>query len=228
MITQVGTGNYNESTVEQYTDFSLMTSNYDIGLDAVQFFTNISIGSAEGSYKHLIVSPFQIKQQLLRLIEEQIQSGQEGYVRLKINALTDKDLIVALAKASQAGVVIDMITRSISCLRPHVRGCTESIHVISLVGRFLEHARVYQFGKGDNARVYLSSADLMTRNMERRIEVAVPVYDVQIKRQIQEIMAVQMQDNVKARYINSKGKHMPIHSGEEEIHAQESFLFAKH
>lgn len=228
MITQVGTGNYNESTVEQYTDFSLMTSNYDIGLDAVQFFTNISIGSAEGFYKHLIVSPFQIKQQLLRLIEEQIQRGQEGYVRLKINALTDKDLIVALAKASQAGVVIDMITRSISCLRPHVRGCTESIHVISLVGRFLEHARVYQFGKGDNACVYLSSADLMTRNMERRIEVAVPVYDVQIKRQIQEIMAVQMQDNVKARYINSKGKHMPIHSGEEEIHAQESFLFAKH
>lgn len=228
MITQVGTGNYNESTVSQYTDFSLMTSHYEIGLDAAKFFTNISIGAAEGTYNHLVVSPFQIKQRLLRLIDEQVERGSQGYIRFKINAITDKDLIVALVKASQAGVVIEMITRSISCLRPHVRGWTESIHVISLVGRFLEHARVYQFGQGDDAIMYLSSADLMTRNMERRIEVAIPVYELDIKRQIQEILTLQTLDNVKARYINSKGKHMPVPSGAPALDAQESFLLGKY
>jgi polyphosphate kinase len=227
MLTQVGTGNYNESTVGQYTDFSLMTSHYDIGLDAAKFFTNISIGAAEGSYHHLLVSPFQIKDQLLRLIEEQIQYGSAGYIRFKINAITDKDLIVALVKASQNGVKIEMITRSISCIRPHVRGWTESIHVISLVGRFLEHARVYQFGQGDDALLYISSADLMTRNMERRIEVAIPVYDTQIKRQIQEVLTLQTLDNVKARYLSSKGKHIPVSTGLPTFDVQESFLFGK-
>jgi polyphosphate kinase len=227
MLTQVGTGNYNESTVGQYTDFSLMTSHYDIGLDAAKFFTNISIGAAEGSYHHLLVSPFQIKDQLLRLIEEQIQYGSAGYIRFKINAITDKDLIVALVKASQNGVKIEMITRSISCIRPRVRGWTESIHVISLVGRFLEHARVYQFGQGDDAILYISSADLMTRNMERRIEVAIPVYDTQIKRQIQEVLTLQTLDNVKARYLSSKGKHMPVSPGLPTFDVQESFLFGK-
>ncbi len=228
MLTQVGTGNYNESTVGQYTDFSLMTSHYDIGLDAARFFTNISIGTAEGSYQHLVVSPFQIKEQLLRLIDQQIQYGSAGYIRFKINAITDKDLIVALVKASQNGVKIEMITRSISCIRPRVRGWTDSIHVISLVGRFLEHARVYQFGQGDDALLYLSSADLMTRNMERRIEVAIPVYDIEIKRQLQEVLTLQSLDNVKARYLSSKGKHMPVPAGLPAFDAQESFLIGKY
>jgi polyphosphate kinase len=164
----------------------------------------------------------------LRLIDQQIQYGSAGYIRFKINAITDKDLIVALVKASQNGVKIDMITRSISCIRPRVRGWTDSIHVISLVGRFLEHARVYQFGQGDDALLYLSSADLMTRNMERRIEVAIPVYDIEIKRQLQEVLTLQSLDNVKARYLSSKGKHMPVPAGLPAFDAQESFLIGKY
>ncbi len=224
MITQVGTGNYNEVTVEQYTDMSIITANPTIGMDAAQFFTNISIGSAEGQYEQLIISPFQIKKRLLALIEREKNKGELGYIRFKINALTDRDLIEELVKASQAGVTIEMITRSISCLRPRVRGWTSSITVISIVGRFLEHARVYQFGQADDLVMYLSSADLMTRNMERRIEVALPVLDSTIQSSIQQILNRQWADNVKARRLNSKGRHVEISEVSVPFNSQDYFI----
>jgi len=224
MITQVGTGNYNEMTVEQYTDMSIITANPTIGMDAAQFFTNISIGSAEGQYEQLIVSPFQIKQRMLALIEREKNKGDIGYIRFKINALTDRDLIEALVRASQAGVTIEMITRSISCLRPRVRGWTSSITAISIVGRFLEHARVYEFGHDEDRVMYISSADLMTRNMERRIEVALPVLDSAIQSSIQEILNRQWADNVKARRLNSKGRHVEISEPTTPFNSQDYFI----
>ena len=219
-ITQVGTGNYNENTVTQYTDFSYMTSHSGIGQDAAQFFMNLSVGSETGSYQHLLVSPWQLKEQLLQLIHEEANKGAEGYIRMKINAITDQQLIHALAKASQAGVKIELIIRSISCLLPRVKGATETIQIISIVGRYLEHARVFQFGTGASMKVYIGSADLMTRNMERRMEVVVPVYDQPSQDHIMHVLDIQWQDHVKGRQINAKGQHMPFPDADKTLESQ--------
>ena len=173
-ITQVGTGNYNEKTAKQYTDVSLITADERIGQDAGAFFNNMALGNLSGRYSRLFVAPTSLKNNILALMDEQIAKGKDGYILLKFNSLTDIDVIAKLREASCAGVTVEMIVRGICCLLPGVPGHTENITVTSIVGRFLEHSRIYVFGRGDEEKMYISSADLMTRNTERRVEIACP------------------------------------------------------
>ena len=173
-ITQVGTGNYNEKTAAQYTDVSLLTADRGIGQDAVEFFKNMSIGELDGEYKHLLVSPYSLKRTVLRLMDEEIAKGPLGRMKFKINSLTDIDIIEKLREASRAGVRIDMVVRGICCILPGIPGETDNIHIVSIVGRFLEHSRIYIFGEGSSEKMYISSADFMTRNTQRRVETACP------------------------------------------------------
>lgn len=220
-ITQVGTGNYNEKTAEQYTDVSLLTSNRDIGQDAVEFFKNMSIGELDGEYRHLLVSPYSLKREVLRLMDGEIAKGSAGRMRFKINSLTDMDIIERLRKASRAGVRIDMVVRGICCILPGIPGETENIHVVSIVGRFLEHSRIYCFGEGEDERMYISSADFMTRNTQRRVETACPIYDSAVRAKLNGIMDLCLMDNVKARELHADGSYSPVHGGEERFDAQQ-------
>lgn len=220
-ITQVGTGNYNEKTAEQYTDVSLLTSNRDIGQDAVEFFKNMSIGELDGEYRHLLVSPYSLKREVLRLMDGEIAKGSAGRMRFKINSLTDMDIIERLRKASRAGVRIDMVVRGICCILPGIPGETENIHVVSIVGRFLEHSRIYCFGEGESERMYISSADFMTRNTQRRVETACPIYDSAVRAKLNGIMDLCLMDNVKARELHADGSYSPVHGGEERFDAQQ-------
>lgn len=206
-ITQVGTGNYNETTAEVYTDLSLITASPEIGQDAVEYFKNMSIGNMHGNYKHLLVAPIDYKTSILKLIDEEIAKGSRGAIMIKVNSLTDLNIIEKLADASKAGVNIKLIIRGICCLVPQVHGETDNISVISIVGRYLEHSRIYCFGTGDEQKIYIASADLMTRNTERRIEVACPVIDSNIKDQINQILEVLWNDTVKARVLNHEGDY---------------------
>src|SRR5699024_7755489 len=174
-ITQVGTGNYNEKTAELYTDVSLVTSSASIGADAAAFFSNMALAGPEGSYSRLLVAPNSLKGPILKLMDEQIALGSRGRIFLKFNSLTDIDIIHKLCQASQAGVQVRMIVRGICCLLPGVPGYTDNVTVKSIVGRFLEHSRIYVFGQGENEKMYISSADIMTRNTVRRVEVACPI-----------------------------------------------------
>ena len=174
-ITQVGTGNYNEKTARQYTDVSLVTSSESIGMDAAQFFNNMAMSNLNGRYNRLLVAPTSLKNNILSLMDGEIAKGSDGYILLKFNSLTDIDMIEKLHEASCAGVTVEMIIRGICCLLPGVPGKTENITVTSIVGRFLEHSRIYVFGRGENEKMYISSADLMTRNTERRVEIACPI-----------------------------------------------------
>lgn len=220
-ITQVGTGNYNEKTAEQYTDVSLLTANRDIGQDAVEFFKNMSIGELDGEYRHLLVSPYSLKREVLRLMDGEIAKGSAGRMRFKINSLTDMDIIERLRKASRAGVRIDMVVRSICCILPGIPGETENIHIVSIVGRFLEHSRIYCFGEGESERMYISSADFMTRNTQRRVETACPIYDSAVRAKLNGIMDLCLMDNVKARELHADGSYSPVHGGEERFDAQQ-------
>ena len=220
-ITQVGTGNYNEKTAEQYTDVSLLTSNRDIGQDAVEFFKNMSIGELDGEYRHLLVSPYSLKREVLRLMDGEIAKGSAGRMRFKINSLTDMDIIERLRKASRAGVRIDMVVRGICCILPGIPGETENIHIVSIVGRFLEHSRIYCFGEGEDERMYISSADFMTRNTQRRVETACPIYDSAVRAKLNGIMDLCLMDNVKARELHADGSYSPVHGGEERFDAQQ-------
>ena len=220
-ITQVGTGNYNEKTAEQYTDVSLLTSNRDIGQDAVEFFKNMSIGELDGEYRHLLVSPYSLKREVLRLMDGEIAKGSAGRMRFKINSLTDMDIIERLRKASRAGVRIDMVVRGICCILPGIPGETENIHIVSIVGRFLEHSRIYCFGEGESERMYISSADFMTRNTQRRVETACPIYDSAVRAKLNGIMDLCLMDNVKARELHADGSYSPVHGGEERLDAQQ-------
>ena len=220
-ITQVGTGNYNEKTAEQYTDVSLLTANRDIGQDAVEFFKNMSIGELDGEYRHLLVSPYSLKREVLRLMDVEIAKGSAGRMRFKINSLTDMDIIEKLRKASRAGVRIDMVVRGICCILPGIPGETENIHIVSIVGRFLEHSRIYCFGEGESERMYISSADFMTRNTQRRVETACPIYDSAVRAKLNGIMDLCLMDNVKARELHSDGSYSPVHGGEERFDAQQ-------
>ena len=224
-FTQIGTGNYNASTSSLYTDISLITSNEDIGKDAVEFFQNMGIDNLYGEYNNLLVAPVSLKNTLLDLIKEEIEkakAGEETSIFLKMNSLTDRQLIDALKEASQAGVKIKMIIRGICCILPGIEGKTDNIEVISVVGRFLEHSRIFCFGTGENMKMYIASADWMTRNTENRVEIAAPIYDQKIKNSIYDTLRIMWKDNLKARILCSDGtyKKPEIKEGDELIDCQ--------
>lgn len=212
-VTQVATGNYNEKTAKLYTDFSLMTANEAIGHDAKDLFDNIMLGNLEGEYKNLLVSPKSMQEGLDKLINEQIQRQREsndGYIRLKLNSISDRKLIDKLSEASNEGVKIDLLVRGICCILPDIKERTENISIYQIVGRFLEHHRVYQFGKGEDAKVYISSADFMTRNIRARMEVAAPIYDDDIKRRIIYFLDLMFSDDVKIRRLQANGEYTKV------------------
>ena len=209
-ITQVGTGNYNEKTVDQYTDISVITANSKIGIEAITFFQTITMNATSETYQSLLVSPFHLKKHFLSLIEEERKKGPEGLLMFKMNALTDNDFSYALKDASQAGVRIELNIRGICCLIPGVKGLTETVEVHSVVGRFLEHGRIYIFGQGESQKVYIASADLMTRNTERRMEVALPILDPELKRTLVNYVKAHMQDNVKGRRLTPELTYQKI------------------
>jgi polyphosphate kinase len=226
-ITQIGTGNYNEKTSKLYTDFSYITANPVIGKDAAQFFQNMNISNLNGSYEKLIVSPSSLKPAIIKNLDEQIALAKEGKpasADFKMNSLTDLELIAKLAEASQAGVKIRMIVRGICCLLPGIEGFTENIEVHSIVGRYLEHARIYIFGSGKDAKVYISSADFMTRNTERRVEVGVPIENEKLKKELIDYFNLQFSDDVKGRMLMPTGYYTKLEANEEPIDAQEKLM----
>ena len=211
-LTQIGTGNYNEKTNAMYTDLCLMTADQTIGEDAAAFFRNMLVNKLDGEYQQLCVSPFGIKSMLLQRMDRQIALGSDGYICIKANSVTEREVIDKLAEASLAGVEIQLIIRGICCILPGVPGETENVHVTSVVGRFLEHGRIYQFGRGGNAEVYISSADLMTRNLNCRVEIACPVHDTQLREQLQWILDSQLRDTAKASLLLPDGAYCRKHS----------------
>ncbi|MGN1166699.1 MAG: polyphosphate kinase 1 [Lachnospiraceae bacterium] len=206
-ITQIGTGNYNEKTAAMYTDLSLMTADKRIGNDASEFFKNMAIGNLDGVYEHLIVSPTSLKQTVLRLMDEEIQKGSAGRIIMKMNSVTDTDFIAKVSEASRAGVKVDLIVRGICCILPGVPGYTDNLHVMSVVGRYLEHPRIFSFGTGEDQKIYIGSADMMTRNTEKRVEVACPILDADVKKQVNHYLKVMLSDNIKARVLKSDGTY---------------------
>lgn len=223
-ITQIGTGNYNEKTNKMYTDLSLMTASEDIGRDGTAFFQNMLVGSLEGSYRRLLVAPGGIKSKLLDLIGEETAKGPEGYICIKANSLTEREVIDKLIQASCAGVRVQLILRGICCLRPGIAGRTDHIHVTSIVGRYLEHARIYCFGRGEGARLFLGSADLMTRNLNRRVEIVCPVTQPRIKEQLMWILSTQLEDNVKAGALMPDGSYCRKGNRLPAVNSQEVFM----
>ena len=225
-ITQIGTGNYNEKTARLYTDLSLMTANEQIGMDAARVFQALAKGEVVEDMEHLLVAPKCLQSKVIEKIEEQIQkqkNGETAYIGLKMNSLTDKRIIDKLIDASKAGVKIDMIVRGICCLIPGVEGETENIHVISVVGRFLEHSRIYIFGCGERTKYYIGSADFMTRNTLRGVEVAVPIYNTDIKMQLIEMFITMLSDNVKAREEDHNGNYKIPKNQDTPLNSQEFF-----
>lgn len=206
-ITQVGTGNYNEKTAAMYTDLSLMTADPRIGQDAAEFFKNMSIGNLQGNYQYLIVSPVSLKSSIMQMMDEEIQKGKDGRIVMKMNSVTDVDFIRKVSEASCAGVRVDLIVRGICCILPGVPEYTENVRVMSVVGRYLEHPRIFSFGTGKDQKIYIGSADMMTRNTEKRVEVACPVLDEQIRRQINHDLKIMLSDNVKARVMQKDGTY---------------------
>lgn len=225
-ITQIGTGNYNEKTSRLYTDLSLMTSNVEIGLEASNVFQALSKGEVVEHTRHLLVAPKCLQNKVLGMLDEEIahaRNGEEAYAGFKLNSLTDKKIIDKLIEASEAGVKIDMIIRSICCLIPGVEGKTENIRIISIVGRFLEHSRIYIFGSKERRKYYIASADFMTRNTVRRVEVAAPVYNDKLKTKLQEMFDVMLSDNQKARKLEADGNYHRVSNDLTPVNAQEYF-----
>ena len=223
-ITQVGTGNYNEKTAAQYTDVSLVTCNTAIGADAAAFFNNMALANLDGAYNRLLVAPHGFKNRILELMDEQIALGAEGYILLKFNSLTDIDIIAKISEASCAGVRVEMVIRGICCLLPGIPEYTENVTVTSIVGRFLEHSRIYVFGRGDKEKMYISSADLMTRNTTRRVEVACPSDSPAARARLHEILSAMQRDTVKARMLHSDGTYGKKPPVENPICAQELLM----
>ena len=224
--TQIGTGNYNEKTSRLYTDLSLMTYNVDIGLEAANVFQALAMGETIKHVDHLLVAPKCLQNKILDMIDEEIahaRAGEPAYIGLKMNSLTDKKIMEKLVEASCAGVRIDMVIRGICCLIPQVPGKTENIHVRSIVGRFLEHSRIYIFGSEGREKIYIASADFMTRNTLRRVEVAAPVYDEEIKAHLLEMFRIMLKDNQQARQENGEGIYRILPTDEEPLNAQEYF-----
>ena len=225
--TQIGTGNYNEKTARLYTDLSLMTADPKIGTEAARVFQALAMGETVEDMDHLLVAPKCLQNKVLAMIDEEIEHakvGEQAYIGLKMNSLTDKRIMNKLVEASCAGVHIDMVVRGICCLIPGVKGQTENIHIISIVGRFLEHSRIYIFGTQERAKIYISSADFMTRNTLRRVEVAAPIEDPDIRMQIQEMFVTMLSDNRKERTMNNKGNYKIEPSDNAPLNSQEVFL----
>ena len=225
--TQIGTGNYNEKTARLYTDLSLMTADPKIGTEAARVFQALAMGETVEDMDHLLVAPKCLQNKVLAMIDEEIEHakvGEQAYIGLKMNSLTDKRIMNKLVEASCAGVHIDMVVCGICCLIPGVKGQTENIHIISIVGRFLEHSRIYIFGTQERAKIYISSADFMTRNTLRRVEVAAPIEDPDIRMQIQEMFVTMLSDNRKARTMNNKGNYKIEPSDNAPLNSQEVFL----
>ncbi len=223
-ITQVGTGNYNEKTAAMYTDLSLMTADPRIGKDAAEFFKNMSIGNLDGIYDYLLVSPTSLKPKILHLMDEETQKGSNGRIIMKMNSLTDKDFMNKVSEASCAGVKVDLIVRGICCLLPGIPGYTENVRVMSVVGRFLEHPRIFSFGKGQSQKIYIGSADMMTRNTEKRVEVACPILDESIKKQINHYLHVMLSDNIKGRVMQPDGTYRKVIGGDQLVDSQDVFI----
>ena len=225
-VTQIGTGNYNEKTSALYTDLSLITGNQEIGKEAAEVFAALLRGETVEETHLLLVAPKCLQNKVLDMIEEEIQhvkNGEEGYIGIKINSLTDKVIISKLVEASQAGVKIEMIVRGICCLIPDVKGYTENITVVSIVGRFLEHSRIYRFGTKERENVYIASADFMTRNTLRRVEVAAPVLDERLKNQLDWMFETMMKDDEKGKCLTEKGIYVDRNLHVQKLNSQECF-----
>lgn len=226
-ITQVGTGNYNEKTARLYTDLSLMTANPQIGREALAVFAALSLGETVKESRHLLVAPNCLQNRVLEMIDEEIEhakNGEQAYIGIKINSLTDKKIIDRLILASHAGVKIEMVVRGICCLIPGVRDKTENIRIISIVGRYLEHSRIYIFGCGERQKLYIASADFMTRNTLRRVEVAAPIYDQDIRIRLSKMFLTMLQDNQQARELQHDGSYRRVHSEGMPHNSQEYFF----
>ncbi len=226
--TQIGTGNYNEKTARLYTDLSVMTFNQEIGREAAEVFKTLSMGETVQETEHLLVAPHCLQNKVLAMIDGEIaraRAGEDAYIGVKINSLTDKTIIERLIQASCEGVKIDLIVRGICCLIPGVPGATENICVISIVGRFLEHSRIYIFGRGKRAKVYIASADYMTRNTLRRVEVAAPILDENIKARVIDMFDLMLSDNVQARVMRPDGSYARRQPGEEEARNTQEMLY---
>ncbi len=209
-ITQIGTGNYNEKTARLYTDLSIMTANEQIGMEAARVFQALTKGEVMQETEHLLVAPKCLQSKIIKMIDEEIEhkkNGEDAYIGLKLNSLTDKRIMEKLNDASKAGVQIEMIVRGICCLVPGIKGETDHIQITSIVGRFLEHSRIYIFGCGERAKYYIGSADFMTRNTVKRVEVAAPIYSEKIKKQVREIFELMLKDNKKARAEDNEGNY---------------------
>ncbi len=227
-ITLLGTGNFNEKTARLYSDFMLMTAHEGIGEDANAFFRNLTLGNLHGEYRYLGVAPAGLKPLVMDGLDREIaraRAGMPAHAFFKMNSLTDREVIDKIAEASRVGVRVDMIIRGISCMLPGIEGSTDNVHIRSIVGRFLEHARVYSFGEEADT-VYLSSADMMTRNTEHRVEIAYPVLDPTCRAMVRDYMADQLRDNVKARELDARGRWVPVARAEDEapFNAQEHFM----
>ena len=225
-ITQIGTGNYNEKTSALYTDLSLITANQEIGKEVAEIFAALLRGEVIEESEHLLVAPKCLQNKILDMIDDEIKhvrKGDEGYIGIKINSLTDKDIIEKLVDASKAGVKIEMIVRGICCLIPGIKGVTDNITVISIVGRFLEHSRIYRFGTKERERVYIGSADYMTRNTLRRVEVATPIFDDEIRERIDSMFEIMMKDDEKGKILNKKGLYEDRQINECKLNSQELF-----
>lgn len=225
-ITQIGTGNYNEKTSRLYTDLSLMTADVEIGLEASNVFQALSKGEVVEHSEYLLVAPKCLQNKVLAMLDEEIahaRNGEEAYAGFKLNSLTDKKIIDKLIEASEAGVKIDMVVRGICCLIPGVEGKTENIRIISIVGRFLEHSRIYIFGNSKRRKYYIASADFMTRNTVRRVEVAAPVYDERLQNKLQDMFDIMLADNQKARYLDAEGNYHRVINEEALLNSQEYF-----
>ena len=226
-ITQIGTGNYNEKTSRLYTDFSLMTGNQEIGQDAAKVFQALAKGEKVTDTKRLLVAPNCMKDRIIAMIDQEIdraRKGERAYIGVKVNSFTEKRIMERLVLASQAGVKVDMIVRGICCLLPGIRKKTENIHIISIVGRYLEHSRIYIFGCGEREKIYISSADFMTRNILRRVEVAAPVLDEDVKRQLHFMFEQMLQDNTQARRLHADGSYERVETKGPVINSQELFF----
>jgi len=225
----LGTGNYNDATAKIYTDMGIITSDKEFGIDATNFFNYLSGYTEKPTFNHLVVAPFDIRDEFIRLMDEEIACHKKygnGFIRAKMNSLTDKDLMMKLYEASIAGVKVELIIRGICCIRPGIPGISDNITVTSIVGRFLEHSRIYWFHHNGENKVYLSSADMMTRNMIKRVEILFPVYASEAKARIINIMNTQLEDTAKARIQDSNGKYhyKEFDRSEDPINSQEMFL----
>lgn len=225
----LGTGNYNDATAKIYTDMGIITTDKEFGIDATNFFNYLSGYTEKPTFNHLVVAPFDIRDEFIRLMDEEIACRKKygnGFIRAKMNSLTDKDLMMKLYEASIAGVKVELIIRGICCIRPGIPGISENITVTSIVGRFLEHSRIYWFHHNGENKVYLSSADMMTRNMIKRVEILFPVYASEAKTRIIDIMNAQLMDTAKARIQDSNGKYhyKEFDRSEDPLNSQEIFL----